>query len=156
MKATLDEIFKNIEEMFNCGDIDEQTMLDTMASFETEAEEEILSLARSYILQEAQEKIIREEEKRLASKRRISEKINEQKAELIKKYMLRINKDKIKSPLVDLAIRSSKAVEITGDVPPEFNRIKFEPDLKTIKEKIEAGEKIGFAKIVERKNLNIK
>jgi Siphovirus Gp157 len=156
MKATLEEIFKNIEEMFNRGAIDEQTMLDTMASFETEAEEEILTLARSYILQEAQEKIIREEEKRLASKRRISEKINEQKAELIKNYMQRIGKDKIKSPLIDLAIRSSKAVEITADVPTDFCRVKFEPDLKTIKEKIEAGEKIGFAKIVERKNLNIK
>jgi Siphovirus Gp157 len=156
MKATLEEIFKNIEEMFNCGDIDEQTMLDTMTSFETEAEEEILELARSYILQEAQEKIMREEEKRLAARRRISEKINEAKAELIKKYMQRIQKDKIKSPLVDLVIRSSKAVEITGEVPVEFHRIKFEPDLKTIKEKIEAGEKIGFAKIVERKNLNIK
>jgi hypothetical protein len=156
MRATLEEIFKNIEEMFNCGDIDEQTMLDTMSSFETETEEEILSLARSYILQEAQEKIIREEEKRLAAKRRISEKINEAKAELIKKYMQRIQKDKIKSALVDLAIRSSKAVEITAEVPTEFCRIKLEPDLKTIKEKIEAGEKISFAKIVERKNLNIK
>jgi hypothetical protein len=156
MKATLEEIFKNIEEMFNCGDIDEQTMLDTMASFETEAEEEILSLARSYILQEAQEKIIRDEEKRLAAKRRISEKINEQKAELIKKYMQRIGKEKIKSPLVDLAIRSSRVVALIGDVPNDFCRVKYEPDLKTIKEKIEAGEKIGFAKIVERKNLNIK
>lgn len=156
MKATLEDIFKNIEEMFNCGDIDEQTMLDTMASFEAEAEDEIINLARSYIMQEAQEKIIREEEKRLAAKRRISEKINEAKAELIKKYMLRIQKQKIKSPLVDLVIRASKAVEIIGEVPTDFCRVKFEPDVKTIKEKIEAGEKIGFAKIVERKNLNIK
>jgi Siphovirus Gp157 len=156
MKATLEEIFKNIEEMFNCGGIDEQTMLDTMASFESEAEEEILSLARSYILQEAQERLMRDEERRLASKRRTSEKINEQKAQLIKKYMMRIQKEKIKSALVDLAIRSSKAVEITAEVPTDFCRVKFEPDLKTIKEKIEAGEKIDFAKIVERKNLNIK
>lgn len=156
MKATLEDIFKNIEEMFNCGDIDEQMMLDTMASFEAEAEDEIINLARSYIMQEAQEKIIREEEKRLAARRRISEKINEAKAELIKKYMLRIQKEKIKTPLVDLVIRKSSGVEIIGEVPTDFCRIKFDPDLKTIKEKIEAGEKIGFAKIVERKNLNIK
>lgn len=47
------------------------------------------------------------------------------------------------------------ALEITGEVPPEYTRTVVETDVERIRERLEAGEKLAFAKLVRGTHLRI-
>lgn len=54
--------------------------------------------------------------------------------------------------------RASKAVEITGQVPPQYMREKIilEPNKVLIGEDLKAGVELEFAALVEKQNLTVK
>jgi hypothetical protein len=47
------------------------------------------------------------------------------------------------------------ALEITGEVPKEYTRTIVEPDLERIREKLEAGEELAFAKLVRGSHVRV-
>lgn len=47
------------------------------------------------------------------------------------------------------------ALEITGEVPKEYTRTVIEPDLERIREKLEAGEELAFAKLVRGSHVRV-
>jgi uncharacterized radical SAM superfamily protein len=131
-------------------------MLDTLESLALDTETALAALALDVLREEKVAERVREEEKRLAARRRSFEKIIERKTHIIKKYMLKINSKKIKTDLVDIVLRQSESVEILSEVPTEFCRVKLEPDLKTIKERIKSGEALNFARVNINQNVGIK
>lgn len=54
--------------------------------------------------------------------------------------------------------RKSVAVEVDADakLPDRFQRVKVEPDKAAIKEALKRGEKLSYARLVERLNMQVK
>lgn len=79
----------------------------------------------------------------------------------LKEYMLNVfNAFEIKkmvTPLYTVTVRTSKAVEIVGEVDKKFMRVvpeKLEPNKVAIKEAIQSGEEVAGALLVTRESLN--
>ena len=64
---------------------------------------------------------------------------------------------KIKDPKVSISWRKSVSVQFTSDdVPDHYCAIKKEPSKSKVKEALEAGEKLPFAVLEEKQNIQIK
>lgn len=79
----------------------------------------------------------------------------------LKEYMLNVfNAFEIKkmvTPLYTVTVRTSKAVEIVGELDKKFMRVvpeKLEPNKVAIKEAIQSGEEVAGALLVTRESLN--
>jgi hypothetical protein len=64
----------------------------------------------------------------------------------------------LKTPLFSFTWRKSTSVEITGEVPEQYARIKttVEPDKKQIADDLKAGAQLPFARLVEKQTLQVK
>ena len=63
-----------------------------------------------------------------------------------------------KTTLFSFGWRKSTSVEITGEVPEQYQRVKEvrEPDKKQIGDDLKAGAEFEFARLVEKQSLQIK
>lgn len=100
---------------------------------------------------------IKEEEKRLALRR----KMLENKRERIFNFLfMELNGDKVSSPRVKVSYRKTTSVEVTNmdELPDEYRRVKIteEADKTAIKEAFKAGVPVVGAKLVERLSMSIK
>lgn len=83
----------------------------------------------------------------------------ERKAENVKNFIQRyLGGEKFETPKVAVSYRRSESVEVFGDVPPEYQRIKttVEPDKTKLKDALKAGEVIEGAALVKKVNMSIK
>lgn len=83
----------------------------------------------------------------------------EAKAESLKKYMAYVlDGQKFKTDRVQVSWRKSETVEVEDvlKLPPELQRLSVEPDKKSIKERMKAGEDFEGVRLVEKNNITIK
>jgi hypothetical protein len=100
----------------------------------------------------AEAKAIKDEEENLAKRR----KSLESKADSLTRFISRILMgSKFKTARASVSYRKSKSVNIIGDVPEEFLRVKTEPDKTAIKEYL-ATESCDWAEMQENKSVVIK
>ena len=100
----------------------------------------------------AEAKAIKEEEENLAKRR----KSLESKADSLTRFISRILMgSKFKTARASVSYRKSKSVNITGDVPEEFLRVKTEPNKTAIKEYL-ATESCDWAEMQENESVVIK
>jgi hypothetical protein len=100
----------------------------------------------------AEAKAIKDEEENLAKRR----KSLESKADSLTRFISRILMgSKFKTARASVSYRKSKSVNIIGDVPEEFLRVKTEPDKTAIKEYL-ATESCDWAQIEENTSTIIK
>ena len=100
----------------------------------------------------AEAKAIKEEEDNLAKRR----KSLENKADSLTRFISRILMgSKFKTARASVSYRKSKSVNIIGDVPEEFLRVKTEPNKTAIKEYLET-ESCDWAEIEENTSTIIK
>lgn len=64
---------------------------------------------------------------------------------------------KVETPTATVWIQANgqAALEITGEVPKEYTRTVIEPDLERIREKLEAGVELAFAKLVRGSHVRV-
>jgi hypothetical protein len=100
----------------------------------------------------AEAKAIKDEEENLAKRR----KSLESKADSLTRFISRILMgSKFKTTRASVSYRKSKSVNIIGDVPEEFLRVKTEPNKTAIKEYL-ATESCDWAEMQENKSVVIK
>jgi hypothetical protein len=100
----------------------------------------------------AEAKAIKDEEENLAKRR----KSLESKADSLTRFISRILMgSKFKTARASVSYRKSKSVNIIGDVPEEFLRVKTEPNKTAIKEYL-ATESCDWAEMQENKSVVIK
>jgi len=159
------EMTQNYEEVWQLlenEDVDVQTIEDTLSSIEDAFDAKIESIGKFILHLNKDAEFIKSEEDRLAKRR----KALEGKSDWLKKYafdnMTIAGKDKIKTPIVTVAIQSaSPSVEIKPDakIPRKFMVVipsQKNPDKKAILEALKAGEKVRGAALKQTKYLRVR
>ena len=99
---------------------------------------------------------IREEEKKLADRRRVCE----NKANRLKEYLSGyLAGEKFKTPRVAISYRKSESVNVSdiGKIPDDYLKYKDpEPDKTKIKSALKAGVSIPGVELIENRNIQIK
>ncbi len=101
------------------------------------------------------------EEKRIKESRQREEKKLENFKNYVLNILIELDKKKIETSIGKLAIRTSKAVEISADIntlPDEYKRVKttVEANKTELKKALQSGEHIDGVEIVENYSLNIR
>ena len=114
-----------LNEMVEAGEIDEEAMADTLEGLAGDIEEKSISLACYVKNIDALSGAIREEEKRMAERRRSYEKHSDRLKNYLLENLKRCDLKAVESPLFKISIRKNPpSVVVTGDVPGEFVKVK--------------------------------
>lgn len=107
--------------------------------------------------QEAMAKALRDEEKRLAERRKRYEKRVERMREYLKPYVF-ANGGKFECPEAVMRIRKTSRVDIWDEskIPAMYTRYKVEPDKAAISKAIKGGTEVPGAVIAEYESLSVK
>jgi len=103
-------------------------------------------------------KVIREEEKRLAARRKTIENLESRLREVAALYMRKVEKDKLKGVLNTISLRRSEAVEIDDEaaLPAAYVEVKITPRKAEIKKAINEGDDVPGAHLETRESLQIR
>ena len=99
----------------------------------------------------------KQEAQRLQQRQRMSEKAIERLKGYLQSY-LPVG-TKINDTRASIGWRKSKVVEVTKSpdkLPDRYRRVKYAVDKTAIKEDIEGGEELPFARIIDKQNIQIK
>lgn len=159
------EISQLLQESIDAADefIDHETGVipDDWAKFlddvQMERDEKCLSVAKYCILLDAESSAIKNEEKKLSSRRRL---LNN-KYDRIKKYLSTVVKEgeKISDQCVQISWRKSTStiIDAPDKIPDEYCKIERMPILKDIASAIQSGVELsGIAHIETHQNIQIK
>lgn len=157
------ELTNNYEQVLNMlydEDIDEQMILDTLESIEGEIEVKADNYAKIIKELEVKRNARKEEAKRLTdSAKTFDNKINFLKNNLYNS-MKTTGKTKFATDLFSFSIAKNggkQALTIDGDVPDEYTKTVIENDTDKIRQALENGEELGFARLEPRgESLRIK
>ncbi len=156
----LTEDYKKILELMYDGDMDEDTLKDTLELVEFEIEEKAENYAKIIKMLEGDATILKNEAERLILKKERLEKRIRLMKDSLKATMVVTGKRKIKTPLFVISIAKNgglQPIEITGTVPDEF-KITPEPipNNEAIRQALQSGP-LPWAKLKERgEHLNIR
>ena len=132
---------------------DQQAFLDTLEGLTGEIEMKADSYAVVITQFKNQSEAIDAEIKRLRKRKEaVDNSVDRMKAR-IKEAMELMGKTEIKTDLHTFKIQKNggkQAMEITGDVPDEFQRIVYETDTEKIRKALESGEELPFAELLPR------
>lgn len=153
--ATLYEID---EEILNCVDIETGEIIDVerLGQLQLARDDKVEGIALwiKNLLSDAS--AIKEEEDKLAQRR----KVNENKAKNLKEYLSKfLNGQKFKTPKVSISYRKSESVEVTDLSKLDDDYLKFaEPtvDKTKVKKALKAGTVLQGVSLVENQNIQIR
>ena len=141
------------------ADLDEEAIEQSLKVIDDEFDTKIENTVKVIKNAEADIKALREEEKRLASKRRTLE----SKIDYLKKNifvsMQTVNSRKIETPLFNVAIQKNPKkliVKSERNVPDEFIKVSKSIDKAKLKEAIEDGLSVDYAELVQEEGLRIR
>lgn len=161
--SNLYELTSNYETVLNMlydEEIDEQMILDTLESIEGEIEEKADGYAKIIKELESKQKARKEEAKRLTD----SAKVFENRVKALKNNLFNAMKEtgktKFATDLFSFNIAKNggkQALTIDGDVPEEYTKTIIENDTDKIRQALEEGKKLPFARLEPRgESLRIK
>jgi chromosome segregation ATPase len=140
-------------------EMDPEVLKDTLSSIQEEIEDKAENIAKLIRNLEADAKIIREEEKRLAERRQSIEK----KIDYLKQYLQEqlevAGLQKVKRPTITVAIQNNPpSVEIADEnlIPSDFKIPQFKIDKKSIMERLKNGEEIPGCSLKQTKGVRIR
>lgn len=147
-------------------DIPEDVMRDTLEAMQGEIEVKADSIACILKSLEAEANAIREEEKRLAERRKKKERAYERLKDYLTTYLLAAGIGEVETPRNRISFRKSESVEIDPDTFFAFVDKHHLDDLLTyskptasktaIKDAINSGRVVEGARIVTKTNLQLK
>jgi transcriptional regulator of heat shock response len=149
--------YANLLEMSE--EMDPEVLKDTLSSIQEEIEDKAENIAKLIRNLEADAKIIREEEKRLAERRQSIEK----KIDYLKQYLQEqlevAGLQKVKRPTITVAIQNNPpSVEIADEnlIPSDYKIPQFKIDKKSIMERLKNGEEIPGCSLKQTKGVRIR
>lgn len=153
--ATLYEID---EEILNCVDMETGEIIDVerLGQLQLAHNDKVEGIALwiKNLLSDAN--AIKEEEDKLAQRR----KVNENKAKNLKEYLSKfLNGQKFKTPKVSISYRKSESVEVSDISKLDDDYLKFaEPtvDKTKVKKALEAGVMLQGVELLEKQNIQIR
>lgn len=158
------EIPGTIRAALDCMEVDEETgevlNADDFNAVEIEAHEKLENTGLYVRELNAEADALKAEIERLTDRRRSLEK----RSTFLKCLMLQgldaLGATKLKTPMVTISVRTSKAVELDADaldvLPEGFIRIKREADKTAIKAALEGGFDVPGAHLVENRSLTMR
>ena len=156
----LNHDFDQVLNMLYDPDIDEQMVFDTLESIEYDIEEKAENCAKIIKILEGESKTIKEEESRLKSRKKAMENRVDWLKTNLEMTMKNTGKTKFKTALFSFNIQKNpQSVEILDEekaMASKFIKIKKEIDKTAIKEAIQAGEQIDFARIIQTEGVRIR
>jgi hypothetical protein len=148
--------------VLNDEDINPQALVDTLDGITGEIADKVPNIVTLIRTWESEAKACKEEEDRLAARRKALENRSARSKAYMQECMERIGTDKIKTPLVTVAIQNNpKKVEIIDQtvIPASFLVIipeRYDVDKAMVKDALEAGEEIPGARLVQGRSLRIR
>ncbi|MED5050599.1 siphovirus Gp157 family protein [Anoxybacillus rupiensis] len=154
------ELAQNYAQLMELAEeMESDAIVDTLEALQDEIEEKAENIAKLIRNLEADVKVIKEEEQRLADRRRsIESKIVRLKAYLQEQLEV-AGLQKVKRPTITVAIQSNPpSVEIADEklIPSEFMIPQYKVDRKSILERLKNGEIIPGAKLVQGRGVRIR
>ena len=140
-------------------DIDTEALVDTLASLQDAIEDKAENTAKIIKNLEADAKIIKEEEQRLAERRRSIENKVTRLKEYLQEQLEVAGLQKVKRPTITVAIQNNPpSVEIADEklIPSEFMIPQYKVDKKSILERLKNGEMVPGAKLVQGRGVRIR
>ena len=140
-------------------DIDTEALVDTLASLQDAIEDKAENIAKIIKNLEADAKIIKEEEQRLAERRRSIENKVTRLKEYLQEQLEVAGLQKVKRPTITVAIQNNPpSVEIADEklIPSEFMIPQYKVDKKSILERLKNGEMVPGAKLVQGRGVRIR
>lgn len=156
--ASLYELTGQYLEIYNM-ELDEETKLDTLDSFDWETEYEIKVENYIKVMKniDADVEARKAEIKRLTELNKADEKKKDHLKDTLSASMNMTGHERVDTPLFKVSFRKSQAVEVDEAVLPEAYKVAtWKPDKKRLKEDLKNGLEIIGASLVERKNLSIR
>lgn len=155
--STIYELTADYLKLMELGDSDDpedqQAFLDTLEGLTGEIEMKADSYAAVITSFKNQAAAIDAEIKRLKQRKAAVDNSIDRMKDRIKEAMEAMGKAEIKTDLHTFKIQKNggkQPMEITGDVPDEFQRIVYEPDNDKIRAELEAGKTLPFAELLPR------
>ena len=157
----LDQQYDELLALAESGELDEQTLADTLDGLQGTMEEKRLAIGHFMENLKAQSKVIKEAEERMAERRKRYENRREWLERYILENMRKHGITSIECPEWKMTARQNpEKVEIAvgTDLPLDYCRIKesYEPDKKKLKEALKAGEQIDGCRLVRGYRLDVK
>ncbi len=146
------------------GEIPEEAIADSLEAIEGEIDIKIDNIASAIKNMLAEAAAIKEEEKRLAERRKAKERHAERITDYLSNMMQLLGKKKYESARNKISFRISKPVKITDEAAfiewamnnaPEAVNVTYKPSLSAIKEMIATAD-VPYAVIEENANIQIK
>ena len=153
MKALLD---------FGCEAEDQETFIQTLEPIITAIAEKADGYCSVLSHFESQTAMINAEIERLKARKETIEKNVDKMKKMLMYSLITTGRKEIKTDLHTIRVKKAggkQAMEITGDVPKEYEKttITVEPDKDKIRKELETGKKLEFAHLNERSSyLDIK
>ena len=150
----LKEEYKRIAEMLYEEEIDEQCILDTLESIEGEIEDKADNYAKIIKEMKADSEAIKIEKKRLEERQRSFDNRILFLKNNLEQMMKETGKTKFKTSLFSFSIQKNGGLaplwvdEDYSNIPQKY--LKIEPDNTKIRQALDNGEKISFARYEER------
>ena len=141
---------KQLYELLESGDIDEQILLDTLESIGASAKlEDYVHVLKSF---EAEVTMIEAEMSRLKENKRLLENRMEHMKSKMIEYMQATNQKSAQAGTFKIRLNESKSCEIEDEsmIPMQFMReipAKLEPDKNAIKKALKGGERVSGASL---------
>ena len=149
----LKEDYNKVLHMLDDPDIDEQAIIDTCDAIEGAIEDKADSYAFIITGIKGDIEAIKQEEARLAARRRVlNNRINTLKS-VLESAMRTTGRLKFKTALHSFGIQKNggkPSLDIFDEVPEEFTRTKIEPDTDAIRKALETGQELKFACLQDR------
>lgn len=150
-----------LEQLFESGEIDSDTLKDTLDSIDGELELKAIDLIKYSRELELMAHAVRSEEVRLRERREALLSRADQLKSYVKESMENLGKKKIESDLFTLSLRKSSGKVVINDealIPECYRRVKMTtaPDKTLIKQALEDGVEVEGAELIEEHTLQIK
>lgn len=159
-----DVIYSKSEEFFEAlcvdtetGEINEEKEAEIKALQEQIANEGMEKLCKVRANKMAYIEAMREEEKRIAEKRRVAEKALDRFEGYMQSVLHASGKEKIQVGTFTVGTRKSTAVVVDDNFSnPEYIKVEYAPDKVKIKNDLKNGVAIEGAHLVERESLSVR
>lgn len=158
--------YAQLMELMDQDGEDDQALQDTLEMIGMDIADKVDGYGKVLKNLEAEAKALREEEKRLANRRRALENNSERLKLRLRnalEYMTFVSgqKQAVKGQLFTMSLRKSEAVVIDDDVDlekvlPKYVVVKREPNKEEIKKSLKDGGFLAWAHLEERQNISIR
>lgn len=150
-----------LNQLFESGEIDSDTLKDTLDSIDGELELKAIDLIKYSRELELMAHAVRSEEVRLRERREALLSRADQLKSYVKESMENLGKKKIESDLFTLSLRKSSGKVVINDeslIPECYRRVKMTtaPDKTLIKQALEDGVEVEGAELIKEHTLQIK